>query len=89
MDPVNDYFPYPDVEARIQSLYDDIILSMFSNPLYAVVVCEFLPVLLKLESRKPSFTFEIDPQLPAPAQISKYALSQPSFSHHPSSAYIH
>lgn len=32
LDQRNNYFPYPDLMDRVQSLYDDIILSMFSNP---------------------------------------------------------
>lgn len=32
LDQRNNYFPYADLMDRVQSLYDDVILSMFSNP---------------------------------------------------------
>lgn len=32
LDPRNNYFPYTNLMDRVQSMYDDIILSMFSNP---------------------------------------------------------
>lgn len=38
IDSRNNYFPYPDLMARVQSLYDDIILSLFSNPQFVEVV---------------------------------------------------
>lgn len=37
LDQRNNYFPYPDLEARVQGLYEDMILSMFSNPQLAEV----------------------------------------------------
>lgn len=32
LDQRNNYFPYPDLPDRVRGLYDDVLLSMFSNP---------------------------------------------------------
>lgn len=34
----NNYFPYPDIQARIKKFYEDIILSVLGNPQFASVV---------------------------------------------------
>lgn len=38
LDQRSNYFPYPDLMARVQALYDDMILSVFSNPQFVEVV---------------------------------------------------
>lgn len=38
LDPKNEWFPYPDLQDRVQSLYEDIILSMLSNHMLLSVV---------------------------------------------------
>lgn len=38
LDQRSNYFPYPDLMARVQELYDDMILSVFSNPQFVEVV---------------------------------------------------
>lgn len=37
LDERNNYFPYPNLTDRIQGLYDDLILSVFSNPQFVEV----------------------------------------------------
>lgn len=37
LDERNNYFPYPNLTDRVQSLYDDLILSVFSNPQFVEV----------------------------------------------------
>lgn len=38
LDQRSNYFPHPDLMPRVQSLYDDMILSVFSNPQFVEVV---------------------------------------------------
>ncbi|KAG6355692.1 hypothetical protein INS49_003656 [Diaporthe citri] len=38
LDPRNNYFPYPELMTMVQGLYEDLILSMFSNPQFVEVV---------------------------------------------------
>jgi hypothetical protein len=38
LDPRNNYFPYPNLMSMVQGLYEDLILSMFSNPQFVEVV---------------------------------------------------
>lgn len=38
LDPRNNYFPYPELMSMVQGLYEDLILSMFSNPQFVEVV---------------------------------------------------
>lgn len=38
LDPRNNYFPYPELMTRVQGLYEDLILSIFSNPQFTEVV---------------------------------------------------
>lgn len=38
LDPRNNYFPYPELQSMVQGLYEDLILSMFSNPQFVEVV---------------------------------------------------
>lgn len=40
LDGKNNYMPRSDLQSHIMTLYDDIILSMFSNPQFAEVVCK-------------------------------------------------
>lgn len=43
LDGKNNYMPRNDLQSHVMTLYDDIILSMFSNPQFAGVVCTLLP----------------------------------------------
>lgn len=38
LDPRNNYFPYPELMTMVQGLYEDLILSIFSNPQFVEVV---------------------------------------------------
>ncbi|POS77950.1 hypothetical protein DHEL01_v203663 [Diaporthe helianthi] len=38
LDPRNNYFPYPELMSMVQDLYEDLILSIFSNPQFVEVV---------------------------------------------------
>lgn len=38
LDPRNNYFPYPELMTMVQGLYEDLLLSIFSNPQFVEVV---------------------------------------------------